>query len=151
MENMDAFKGNAQRQRSEQKSVNNILTTVVATVSLVFLTFFGLAAYGGYVLYGELGQQKITTAQMREDLLKQIRGTQDELAQTREALEKQGDQHRILISRMNLDWNAKMDAVQNKMATEKKLRDAESRMRAQEIRALRERLSQVENSPRSFR
>lgn len=78
------YRRNVQRQVREQRAVGSILGIVVALIALLLLAGIGFAGYGAYILFQDLGAQKVSTSQLRAAL----RGDIDQLQAAQEKARK---------------------------------------------------------------
>jgi hypothetical protein len=137
------FRGNAERQAREQKSVGGILSILVYTLIFAFVVGVGLAGYGAYIVSQQLQQQSATVHQLDEkytgevaSLNTKLASTIDSLTQAQAQVAQQQDlisKQQELIAKLAANAAANADALKTERAT-----------RASETAALRSRVKALE-------
>ncbi len=139
-----SYKDNVKRQVNEQKSVGGILSVVAWGSFLLLLVFIGLGCYGAYVVYGELAAQKVTTAQLRTDLIGRIESLETEAKNLAATVTQQRDDIGVLARLVESQGDSFRTLVQK----EKEARDAALKQKTSDIQALSTRAQRLESQVR---
>lgn len=133
------FRRNVQRQVREQRTVGSILGIFVALIALLLVAGLCFAGYGAYILFQDLGAQKVSTSQMRSALrgdIEQLQAAQEkarkDLRIIQDALiDQQEDTARLADS-----VGFRLDKIQDAVNEEQRARQSETlllRRRAAEL------------------
>jgi hypothetical protein len=134
------FKRNVDQQKKEQKSFNNVLSTITYVVLIGLILVTGLAGYGAHQFWMRLNDQATSITTLDQKLDTAVLGINEDLHRTKAELEKttaeiSHQQEEISILRSSLD----------KLQTDAK---ADRAARARENAALQKRLADLENRSR---
>lgn len=131
---------NVERQVREQRAVASILNTTAGVLIFLVLALGFLAGYGGYVVFNELKAQKVTTFQLREDLLAQLHAlrTGADRLQTSLVLEQENN------LRLGAALETRLDTLQKSLDAERIRREGDVRLLRTESRSLRDRINYLE-------
>lgn len=144
---MPDYKKNVERQRSEQRSVGTLLGTVAYGVLALVVAGMGLAGYGAYVIFGELNAQKVTTAQMRGDLVARIEALESGVKSVSATVET----HTGDIGTLARQMEVQDEAIRVNIKNERELRSMEMKARQTELKAVAVRVQKLESQMQQTR